>query len=224
MRIYCAPVSSFSQYVESLQSLYEVRTREGDTEPAENLLFKARGDTNRSFHYEKFHNSDYDAMWLADADMKFHPNNLECLRGHDKPIVTGLYFKRTSSKMMPIIALTQTGKMPYGRLHDIPDGGLWDEFDGAEIANCGFGNVLIKREVFDTVSKLLRPGEPMLALGPFPEVTDGSYGTLGADYLFFAMARKCGYKIYLDANEEAEAEHGTIFWTNRKLYKKLQDN
>jgi hypothetical protein len=181
------------------------------------IEYEYRGDVARSLHAGRFIESDYDAIWLVDADMKFHRNNLNRLRFHDRDIVTGNYFRRTSKKKSSILSLENGRGVPYDHIGAelIPPSGLHETILGKEITNCGFGNVLIKKQVVLDVVTSLRPFEPPLGLGPFPEVTDGNYPTLGADYRFFAIARSLGYKILFDSHIEAEAQHGTIRWVSR---------
>ncbi len=217
MRIYIAPVSSYEQFVESLKSLMKVKIEPGDTPILDQIEYRYRGDVARSLHASKFMEYDYDAIWLVDADMKFHINNLSRLREHDKDIVTGNYFRRNAKGKSSIIALENGKGVPYTHIGErlLPPSGLHDKIIGKEITNCGFGNVLIKKHVLVDVVTSLRPFEPPLALGPFPEITDGNYPTLGADFRFFAIARSLGYKIWLDSHIEAEAQHGTVRWIGR---------
>ena len=44
----------------------------------------------------------------------------------------------------------------------------------------------------------------------------GDGGHFGADVRFFALARKLGYKLWMDAS--VECEHGHTLWLNRETY------
>src|SRR3989304_5305834 len=70
--------------------------------------------------------------------------------------------------------------------------------------------------------KTMDPKEPILGMGPLPEMTNGDRGPFGADFVFSARARQSGYKHWVDCNPVAEARHAATVFLDRKLYKKVR--
>jgi hypothetical protein len=210
LKIFLAGVSSQMQFVASLNTYYELHTEDGD-EKATN--YNARGDVARITLCNEFlRRPEFDAIFMADLDMKYPLGLLKRLRSHDLDMVTGHYFKRQPNPIQSVVSVSPDGTWPYHPLIDIPDDGLH------EIVCAGFGNVLIKRHVIDDVIKLLVPGEHPFQIGPMPEMVDGDHGSFGADFRFFTLARRAGYTLWLDAHIDAEARHAATLWVDRRIY------
>jgi len=210
LKILLAGVSSYMQFVASMNTFYEMEIEEGD-EKATN--YNARGDIARITLCNEFlRRPEFDAIFMADLDMKYPKELLARLRSHDLDLVTGHYFKRQPNPIQSVVSVSSDGTWPYHPLVDIPDDGLH------EIACAGFGNVLIKRRVVEDVIKLLPPGEHPFQIGPMPEMVDGDHGAFGADFRFFTYARRLGYKLWLDAHPGAEARHAATLWVDRRIY------
>lgn len=210
MRVFLAGVSSYMQFVASLNTFHDMKIRDGD-EKATN--YNARGDIARITLCNEFlRRAEFDAIFMADLDMKYPPDLLERLRSHDVDMVTGHYFKRQPNPIQSVVSVSSDGSWPYHPLVDIPDDGLH------EVACTGMGNVLIKRKVIEDVIKALRPGEHPFQIGPMPEMVDGDHGSFGADFLFFTTARQLGYRLWLDAHPDAEARHAATLWVDRRIY------
>ena len=210
MRVYIAGATEARQYVKSYRSFVNLIREPGDEafEPKE----FSRGDVTRIQYGEEFlRRKEFDAILLLDLDMIHPPDLLQRLRAHDLDMVTGHYFKRGSKPMMSVCSVGD--EWPYEPMFDIPSSGLH------EIANTGFGNILIKREVVEAVNATLEKREPVFALGPMPELT-GDHGSFGSDFRFLRKAKDLGYKLWLDAS--LESAHAATVWQTRALYEILR--
>ena len=208
MRVLVGGVSSERQLVKSLISFYAMKVRDDDLRVAE---FGKPGVHARKYLGNFFESkTEYDALLMLDMDMLYPEDMLEKFRAHDKDIVTAHYFRRRTDPMLSVI---QTGeKWPYIPLVDVPSDGLH------EVATSGFGAVLITREVYMAVKNYLPDKGHPFDLGPLPWLT-GDQGHLGQDIRFFSIARKLGYRLWMDAS--VECAHGHTVWLTRKLYKLL---
>lgn len=128
------------------------------------------------------HNCDY-VMWF-DSDMVFEPDTMTRMMRHmesGKDIVTGLYFRRRAP-FTPV--LFKELNIEEGNLH-------WEGYDDYpedepfEIAGCGFGGLMLKKEVLlDVVLNYQTWFTPL--------------ANAGEDIAFCVRARECGYKIWCD--------------------------
>jgi hypothetical protein len=132
-------------------------------------------------------------MWV-DADVVFHPDDVDKLRRHQQSFVCGIYAKKSRPEFACAF-LPGTPSVTFGR-----DGGLH------EICYAGFGFVLTRREVYETIrTQLVLPrcnerfGKPFY---PFflPMVVADRQGSwyLSEDYAFCERARRCGYRVMAD--------------------------
>ena len=136
----------------------------------------------------------YDEMMWIDSDVVFHPDNVERLRQHDKPLVCGVYAKKSRPEFACDF-LPGTPKISFGA-----DGGLH------EIRYGGFGFVHVRRAVFETIRENLKLPECNKRFGkaiyPYflPMLVADGRGTwyLPEDYAFCERARQCGFKILAD--------------------------
>lgn len=216
MNIYVAGVSGESQYVKSLRTFYEISLRPGDMKQER---ASGRGDVSRILACNEFLElKEYDAIAMFDLDMLHDPDILEKLRTdmeeHNLDMVTGHYYARESRYIHSIIWEVGDGKWPFLPMLNVPHSGLH------EVAITGMGNVLIKREVVEAVKDYLPKGDNPFSIGAAPEIA-GDNRMLGTDFRFFAIARKLGYKLWLDA--EIESKHGTIVWMDRDVADRLTD-
>ena len=211
MRVFVGGVSSEYAHGGCVESFLNIRLRPGDERKYE---WRTRGDIARTKLCDEFMSrGEFDAFFLVDVDMLFNPGVLERLRSHDLDIVGGHYFRR---RFNPMISIAEVGDWPYQPLWDIPQDGL------IEVSNSGFGCLLIKRRVLEAVQTTLDLREPILGMGPLPEMTNGDQGPFGADFVFSARARKLGYKHFVDCNIVAEARHAATVFLDRELYKKVR--
>lgn len=121
-------------------------------------------------------------LWL-DSDMRFPPDSLKRLLGHNAAIVAANYTTR---------------RPPYFPTAETTDGFLYNEGDGLiEVSHCGMGLMLVDTEVYKTI------GEPYFALGFNP--TEKCY--VGEDFYFCRKARDKGYQVLVDQALSKEVRH-----------------
>lgn len=121
--------------------------------------------------------ADY-TMWF-DSDMIFEPDTMIRLLAHDKPIVSGAYFRRC-----PPYHLVAFEKCDCSK-----DGREWSDLplptEPTKCGGVGFGCVLVRTDVlFDVAAKFKTWFEPL--------------NGFGEDLSFCWRARECGYDIWLD--------------------------
>ena len=119
--------------------------------------------------------TDY-TMWL-DSDMVFEPDTMLRLLEHNKPFISGAYFRR--SPPYSLVAFEEVDA----------ENRKWKDLAlPSEVTKCGgvgFGCVLVKTEVlFNVAAKYGTWFEPM--------------NNFGEDLSFCYRARKCGYDLYID--------------------------
>lgn len=119
--------------------------------------------------------TDY-TMWF-DSDMVFEPDAMLKLLGHNKPFISGAYFRR--SPPYSLVAYEEVDA----------ENRKWKDLAlPSEVTKCGgvgFGCVLVKTEVlFNVAAKYGNWFEPM--------------NNFGEDLSFCYRARKCGYDLYID--------------------------
>ena len=169
----------------------------------ESTTFKAIFDVSRSdeydCHFQYFYgynvdqvrnliaswmvNGDFDYLFAVDYDISFPEDTLKKLIAHDKDIVSGLYIQRIPGQhTLEIFEPNERGgftHMPYDKLKGK---GL------TEIGACGFGCVLVKKEVFMAI--------------PYPHFQYHSAldhkDTFSEDLDFCRKAREKGFKVYAD--------------------------
>ena len=119
--------------------------------------------------------TDY-TMWF-DSDMVFEPDTMLRLLKHNKPFISGAYFRR--SPPYSLVAFEEVDA----------ENRKWKDLAlPSEVTKCGgvgFGCVLVKTEVlFNVAAKYGTWFEPM--------------NNFGEDLSFCYRARKCGYDLYID--------------------------
>jgi hypothetical protein len=208
MKIFVAGVSSELQYTKGVNSFRSIQISVNDDKAA--LHYGATGlAARKAMGTEFLNNKEYDAIAMFDLDMDFPADALQRLRKHDLDMVTGHYYRRQVDPAMSIIEVSPDGTWPYIPLLEVPQSGLH------EIANTGMGCVLIKRHVIEAVAKELPPLEHPFDGGPVDWLTDSAIH-LGQDKRFFALARKLGYKLWLDA--EVRCKHAVTAWIDDEFY------
>jgi hypothetical protein len=134
-----------------------------------------------------------ETMWI-DADIAFDPDDVERLRRHQLPIVSGLYPQK-GSRVLASFLLPGTTELIFGQ-----GGGL------VEILYAAAGFLLVQKQVYTKIQEGFalptcnqRFGRPTI---PFfePSIVPDEYGNwyLAEDFAFSERARQCGFKIYAD--------------------------
>lgn len=124
-------------------------------------------------------------MWI-DSDINFKPIDFHKLVGHNKPIVSGLYFMKTRELLS-----RQPGPNGYEfACHSIGNSWLTTRHiqgDGSliEVKANGMGWMLVESKVFNNIQ------------APF-YMNDKSERELGEDLLFQKRAKEAGYESLID--------------------------
>lgn len=155
---------------------------------------------------ERAINSDCDYILWLDSDMTFMPDTLDImvkeLEDNNYEMLAGMYYRRRPP-FTPTL---------FKELRIMPTGTVTREFDEIpeeifEVAGCGFGCVLMKRNVLWNV--LCNHG---YMFSPIDNV--------GEDLSFCWRARMCGHKIYCDPTIALGHEiRTTITKSNRGIFK-----
>jgi len=155
---------------------------------------------------ERAINSDCDYILWLDSDMTFMPDTLDImvkeLEDNNYEILAGMYYRRRPP-FTPTL---------FKELRIMPTGTVAKEFDEIpeeifEVAGCGFGCVLMKRNVLWNV--LCQHGYVFSPIN-----------TVGEDLSFCWRARMCGHKIYCDPTIALGHEiRTTITKSNRGNFK-----
>lgn len=120
----------------------------------------------------------FDYLFAVDHDMSFAPDTLKKLLSHDKDIVTGLYRQRLEPQAIEVYDMNQS-RISYDQLHNK---GL------VQVGGCGFGCVLVKKEVFANI------GYPQFV---YHHALDHAH-TFSEDMDFCKKARDRGFQLYAD--------------------------
>ena len=155
---------------------------------------------------ERAINSDCDYILWLDSDMTFMPDTLDImvkeLEDNNYEILAGMYYRRRPP-FTPTL---------FKELRIMPTGTVAKEFDEIpeeifEVAGCGFGCVLMKRNVLWNV--LCQHGYMFSPIN-----------MVGEDLSFCWRARMCGHKIYCDPTIALGHEiRTTITKSNRGNFK-----
>lgn len=120
----------------------------------------------------------YDYLFAVDHDMTFPADTLAKMLKHDKDLVTGIYRQRVEPQSIEIYDLNQQ-RMTIEQLHGQ---GL------TQIGGCGFGCVLIKKNVFEKI------GYPQFEY----HVALNHSNTVSEDTDFCIKAMKQGFTLWCD--------------------------
>jgi glycosyltransferase involved in cell wall biosynthesis len=124
--------------------------------------------------------NSYDYLLAVDHDITFPPDTLRKLLSHDKPVVTAIYRQRNESQILEVYN-SNHANIPY---ENLAGKGL------VEIGGCGFGCVLVKKEVFVSV------GYPQFVYHDAILHKD----TISEDIDFCVKARNKGHGIFVDTS------------------------
>lgn len=150
---------------------------------------------------------DVTHILFIDDDMWFDPNSLERLLENDLDIVGGLCFNRRAP-YQPILlrknALSKVSeKGRYSFVYDYPKNAL------VEVDATGAGFLLFKREVAESVTKLVGAGHW------FEHKFDEA-----EDVMFLERAKDCGHSIFVDTS--CKITHEAIVGINEDTSERLR--
>lgn len=122
----------------------------------------------------------FDYLFSVDHDITFAPDTLQKLLSHDKDLVSGVYRQRLEPQQLEIYE-------PFGTRMSAED--LYSRnWNLVGIGGCGFGCVLVKKEVFATV------GYPQFEYHPALDHSN----TISEDTDFCKKAITKGFKLWCD--------------------------
>jgi len=123
---------------------------------------------------------DYDYLFSVDHDITFPPDTLKKLLAHDKDLVSGVYRQRLEPQMLEIYE-------PFGTRMSTED--LYaKDWNLVGIGGCGFGCVLVKKEVLAGV------GYPQFEYHPALDHSN----TISEDTDFCKKAISKGFRLWCD--------------------------
>ncbi len=136
-----------------------------------------------------------ETLWI-DSDIGFHPDDVEKLRRHKLPIVSGIYPQK-GKRAFACEFFPETHRVTFGA-----EGGL------LEIMYAGAGFLLIRREAYSMIQRQLslpvcneRLGRPMIPFfEPMVRSIDDGHWYLAEDFSFCERARQSGFKIFADTS------------------------
>jgi FkbM family methyltransferase len=124
--------------------------------------------------------NSYDYLFAVDHDVTFAPDTLKKMLSHDKHVVSGIYRQRLEPQVIEIYD-KNFRNVPY---ESLANGGL------IEIGGCGFGCVLVKKEVLESV------GYPQFV---YHQTLDFA-NTFSEDLDFCRKATAKGYGVWVDTS------------------------
>ena len=160
---------------------------------------------------ERAINSNAEYIFWLDSDMTFMPSTLNemllTLVNNDLAILTGMYFRRRPP-FTPTLFRELTISPMGVRCDHYPEGEI-PEKDLFEVAGCGFGCVLMRKDVLWNV--MIQQNKDGLLFSPIMGV--------GEDLSFCWRARNCGYKIVCDPTIALGHEIKTVITrSNRSIF------
>lgn len=145
-------------------------------------------------HYA-IHNG-YDYLFSVDSDIVLPSDCLRKMIEHDKDIITGVYIQRIpNTHTIEVYGVTPTGGMAHIPYEEIEGAGL------VEVAGCGFGCVLVKRDVLVGIEY------PHFVYQSAIDHKD----TVSEDVYFCMKARDNGFRVWVDASILCDHLGSTVF-------------
>jgi len=167
---------------ETFKSIYDLEIPEG-YETVFQYFFGYQVEQVRNLIAHWVTTGDYDYLFAVDSDIAFAPDTLKKLLSHNKDMVTGLYIQRIPGKH----CIEVMRRNEHGGVTHVP----WEQLKGqglAPVDSCGFGCVLIKRQVFEAI--------------PYPQFVYKSsldhLSTISEDVYFCLQAKEKGFEIFAD--------------------------
>jgi len=152
--VYIGVVGTESVHVNAYSSIYKIHTWAGDGAPI--YLSATKGFEARQQHINKFLASKYDFILLLDGDQTFPADTLDRLRSHKLPYVSGFYLFRSNIPRPIWFKWQKKNGFPMKPYYEIPEPGKL-----VKLGASGWGCMLIHREVFEGIGKILK-GEPLV--------------------------------------------------------------
>jgi GT2 family glycosyltransferase len=167
-----------ARYIEAdtFKSIYELEVPEG-YETTFQYFYGYRVDQVRNLICNWVVNG-YDYLFAVDHDVTFSPDTLKKMLDHDVDLVSGVYRQRLEPQAIEIYDLQQQ-RMTIDQIYNKPL---------VKIGGCGFGCVLVKKEV------ITRIGYPQFEY--HPALDHGN--TISEDTDFCKKAMTKGFTLWCD--------------------------
>lgn len=177
-----------AKYIESetFKSIYNLEKKDNWVVDVQ-FFYGYRVDQVRNLIADYTIKGNYDYVLTVDSDMVLPSSALTSLLDRNKGIVSGVYLKKELDKKIPEMyggeVVDENGQTDYNWI-------ISQQGNVVPIYTCGFGCVLIKREVLEKI------GYPWFEYHTSYEFKD----SISEDTDFCLKALDKGYKIYLDTN------------------------
>lgn len=169
--------------VETFKSIYDLKVPEG-YETDFQFFYGYRIDQIRNLIANWVINK-YDYLFSVDSDITFASDTLEKMLSHDVDVVSGIYRQRIEERQtIEIYEKTANGGVTHMNYNKLKNRGL------VEVDACGFGCVLVKKNVIQTI--------------PYPQfeyhVALNHHNTVSEDVDFCTKATNNGFQIFCDTS------------------------
>jgi len=161
------------------------------------------GDVQRGEKQKPFDGkADYTHLMWIDSDVLFNPNQFSQLLNRNVDIVSGLYLMEGGQAFAAVKDWDEEFFKQHGYFQFLTPKDLDGQKDLMEVSYAGFGFILIKRGVFESMTyPWFRP--------IFKKIGDAIDFTM-EDVAFCLRAQEAGYKIYVDPLVKVGHEKTTI--------------
>jgi FkbM family methyltransferase len=156
-----------------------------------------------------FLDNGYDYLFAVDSDIVFAPDTLQRLIDHDVDMVSGIYIQRIpGTHTIEIMRKNEFGGVTHVPYSHIKDQGL------VPIDGCGFGCVLIKRKVFESMEY------PYFV---YKSALDHAH-TVSEDVYFCRKATEKNIKMYADSELLCDHVGSWTFRVDRDIKPESMEN
>ena len=180
--------------VETFKSIYDLEVPAG-YETTFQYFYGYRIDQIRNLIADWMVNNDFDYLFSVDSDIAFPPDTLTRFLEHDRDMVTGVYRQRKPEQIVEIY-------------NGVGQNISWESLKQAgedqklvEVGGCGFGCVLIKKQVFTAI--------------PYPHfeytVALNHANTISEDVDFCRKATNRGFTIWCDTHLQCDHIGSTVY-------------
>ncbi len=198
--MFCLPGREFSRhflksYTELMGFCHESKLRFGVASQYSPVVYYVRnmclgGDNMRGKDQKLFGGMDYTHIMWIDSDIVFNAAQFDRLLKHDKDIVSGLYLMQGGDEYATVVKEDKEYFLKDGRYQFLKPQDIEGQKDLFEVDYTGFGFILIKRGVFESV------GYPWFR--PIFHEIGPCYDFASEDASICQLFREQGYKIHID--------------------------
>lgn len=193
---------------ETFKSIYDLEVPEG-YETEFQFFYGYQVDQVRNLIAHWVIHGNYDYLLSIDSDITFKPDTLKKMLSHNKDIVSGIYIQRIPGQhVIEIMRKNNSGGVSHVDWNSIKGQGL------VSIDSCGFGCVLIKKEVFTSIEY------PHFVYQSAINHSD----TISEDVYFCMKARNKGFTLWADTSIICDHIGSYKFKVNNQLNSPVPTN